>query len=120
MFTFAVAVAVVVCCDHRKFRLKWPWEQDRQMALYNRSSQLIQVASQPEKVFMSLRAGHVDNGWCLSHLPEAGCFFSHYCANAQSKQVMKKLYTALVDSEFQSFREIGSGNGSFPIEYIHF
>lgn len=75
----------------RKFRLKWPWEQDRQMAIYNRSSQFIQVASQPERVFMTSRAGYTD-GWCLSHLPEAGCFFSHYCANARSKQVMRSLY----------------------------
>ena len=26
----------------RRFRLKWPWEQDRQMAVYNSSSHLIQ------------------------------------------------------------------------------
>jgi hypothetical protein len=76
----------------RKFRLKWPWEQDRQMALYNRSSHLIQIASQPERVFMSLHAGKGEGGWCLSHLPEAKCFISHYCANAKSKQVMRKLY----------------------------
>lgn len=76
----------------RRFRLKWPWEQDRQMAVYNRSSQYIQVASQPERVFMQSRAGHGDAGWCLSHLPEANCFIAHYCANAYSKQVMRKLY----------------------------
>eukprot|EP01031_Cornospumella_fuschlensis_P043387 gene43387-53044_t len=27
----------------RRFRIKWPWEQDRQMALYNRSEKFIQV-----------------------------------------------------------------------------
>jgi hypothetical protein len=81
----------------RKFRLKWPWEQDRQMAIYNRSSQYIQVASQPNKVFMNLKAGHTD-GWCLSHLPEAGCFFSHYCANSHSKQVMRKIYDNLLSA----------------------
>ena len=27
---------------NRRFRLKWPWEQDRQMAVYNSSSQYIQ------------------------------------------------------------------------------
>lgn len=32
----------------RKFRMKWPWEQDRQMALYHRSPQHIQVASHPD------------------------------------------------------------------------
>lgn len=71
---------------HRKFRLKWPWEQDRQMAVYNRSSAVIQVASQPGRPHMQTRAGYVD-GWCLSHLPGSGCFISHYCANAHSKQV---------------------------------
>lgn len=60
------------------------------MAVYNRSSHLIQVASQPDRVFMQKRIGFTD--WCLSHLPEAGCFVSHYCANAHAKQVMKKIY----------------------------
>jgi hypothetical protein len=77
--------------DNRKFRLKWPWEQDRQMAVYNRSSQFIQVAAQPERAQMQTRAGLLI-GWCLSHLPGSGCFISHYCANAHSKQVMKSLY----------------------------
>lgn len=76
-------------CD-RKFRLKWPWEQDRQMAVFNRSSEFIQVASQPERVHMQARIGF--NDWCLSHLPEAGCFISHYCANGHAKQVMRALY----------------------------
>jgi hypothetical protein len=75
----------------RKFRIKWPWEQDRQMALYNRSSHLIQVASQPNQPLMDMKRGHKD--WCLSHLPEAGCFVSHFCANAHSKQVMMKKYS---------------------------
>ena len=30
----------------RRFRLKWPWEQDRQMSVYNVSKDYIQVASQ--------------------------------------------------------------------------
>mmetsp|Transcript_22805 Transcript_22805/g.20715 ORF Transcript_22805/g.20715 Transcript_22805/m.20715 type:complete len:114 (-) Transcript_22805:14-355(-) len=74
----------------RRFRIKWPWEQDRQMAIYNRSSQYIQIASQPEKSMMDLRAGIKD--WCLSHLPGSGCFISHHCANAHSKQQLIKLY----------------------------
>lgn len=61
------------------------------MAIYNRSSNFIQIASQPERVFMQSYAGKL-NGWCLSHLPEARCFFSHYCANGHSKQVMRRLY----------------------------
>jgi len=78
--------------NRRKFRLKWPWEQDRQMALYNRSSQLIQVASQPERTFQQAGLGFRPDSWCLSHLPTAGCFISHYCANGQSKQTMRRLY----------------------------
>lgn len=31
----------------RKFRIKWPWEQDRQMAVYNRTPDSIQIASDP-------------------------------------------------------------------------
>lgn len=54
----------------RKFRIKWPWEQDRQMAIYNRSSDLIQLASQPDQPMMDMRAGIKD--WCLSHLPGSG------------------------------------------------
>lgn len=77
---------------HRRFRLKWPWEQDRQMAVYNRSSQHIQVASQPERIFMQAKAGIV-NGWCLSHLPDAECYISHYCANAKQKQEMRRIYS---------------------------
>jgi hypothetical protein len=76
----------------RRFRLKWPWEQDRQMAVYNRSSQHIQVASQPERIFMQAKAGIV-NGWCLSHLPDAECYISHYCANAKQKQEMRHIYS---------------------------
>lgn len=32
----------------RKFRTKWPWEQDRQMALFHRSPDHIQIASHPD------------------------------------------------------------------------
>ncbi len=78
-------------CIYRKFRIKWPWEQDRQMAIYNRSSNFIQIASQPDRIYMQAYRGF-NGGWCLSHLPEAGCFISHFCANGHSKQVMKKLY----------------------------
>lgn len=74
----------------RKFRLKWPWEQDRQMALFNRTPEHIQVASQPEKLHMDMRAGHHD--WCLSHLARSGCFISHYCEGSHSKLRMKERY----------------------------
>lgn len=74
----------------RKFRIKWPWEQDRQMAVYNRSSEYIQVASDPDKVMMKNHKGV--NDWCLSHLPGSGCFISHYCSNANSKITMSKMH----------------------------
>lgn len=74
------------------------------MAVYNRSSHLIQVAAQPKRATMQTRAGYVI-GWCLSHLPGSGCFVSHYCANANSKQVMKKLYG-------------GSAGGSGAVEEV--
>lgn len=77
----------------RKFRLKWPWEQDRQMAVYNRTAEHIQIASQPQRPHMQTRAGHII-GWCLSHLPGTGCFVSHFCANSYQKQVMRNLYGA--------------------------
>ena len=31
----------------RKFRLKWPWEQARQQAVYNRTPEHIQVGARP-------------------------------------------------------------------------
>jgi hypothetical protein len=111
---------------HRKFRLKWPWEQDRQMAVYNRSSSLIQVASQPHRAHMQTRAGAVD-GWCLSHLPGSGCFISHYCANAHSKQVMRELYTASLAAdghggggEGGKGEGAGAGADSIEIHYLSF
>ena len=113
--------------QNRKFRLKWPWEQDRQMAVYNRTSELIQVASQPHRAHMQVRAGFVD-GWCLSHLPGSGCFISHYCANAHSKQVMKELYSLKVvveegkadaDHLRTDFSVTGDGSG-VNVQYLSF
>ncbi len=80
------------------------------MAVYNRSSQYIQVASQPERVHMQARIGFTD--WCLSHLPEAGCFISHYCANSHAKQVMKRVYATETEGE-------GLNHG-FPVHYLTF
>ena len=40
----------------RKFRIKWPWEQDRQMAVYNRTPHHIQIASDPN-------AGELKSYW---------------------------------------------------------
>ena len=57
------------------------------MAVYNRSSSFIQVASQPERAFMY----HAPE-WCLSHTPRADCFVQHFCENKSSKRRMMQLY----------------------------
>jgi hypothetical protein len=36
----------------RKFRTDWPWEQDRQMAIYNRTPEFIQITSHPHLIMM--------------------------------------------------------------------
>lgn len=82
------------------------------MAIYNRSKEVIQIASQPERIYMQGRAGVV-NGWCLSHLPEARCFISHYCANAKSKQIMRNRYQTTESEEDNE--HIG-----FKINKLHF
>ncbi len=89
------------------------------MAVYNRSSALIQVASQPHRPHMQTRAGAVD-GWCLSHLPGSGCFISHYCASAHSKQVMKELYGASLLQEAVGEGGNGDSTGSIEIHYLSF
>lgn len=89
MLTFTVQLMFFLSLL-RKYRIKWPWEQDRQMWIYNTSKDSIAIASDPHHAYQSRYAGKKD--WCLSHLPESGCFVSHYCANSHSKQVMKKLY----------------------------
>lgn len=105
----------------RKFRTKWPWEQDRQMALFYRSPEHIQIASHPdypmlirEKQDPNSVLFQVENrssfdgstmqpdrdgspsivikDWCLSHLPGCGCFINHFCANPTSKQKMRVSY----------------------------
>ena len=89
------------------------------MAVYNRSSHLIQVAAQPERATMQTRAGYVI-GWCLSHLPGSGCFVSHYCANANSKQVMKKLYGGSAGSVSSgAVEDVGEG-GEIAVSYLSF
>eukprot|EP01041_Mallomonas_annulata_P005418 gene5418-10844_t len=83
----------------RKFRNNWPWEQDRQMALYNRSSENIQITSHPHLPMMPREPGSRRIAdWCFSHLPGSGCFISHYCADQYSKKQMKKIYSELVSS----------------------
>lgn len=107
MFAFCIAMPKLTLRLPRRFRIKWPWEQDRQMALYNRSEEFIQIASQPDRVFMEPRAG-ITNGWCLSHLPNFKCFISHYCADSRSKQVMRRLY------------ETESEKDEFEMRSVHF
>lgn len=111
------------------------------MAVYNRSSEVIQVASQPSRPHMQTRAGYVD-GWCLSHLPGSGCFISHYCANAHSKQVndatnanprhnpnpsitlnfeqvMKELY-ALETVPAEERADVGASDNTIEVHYLVF
>lgn len=78
----------------RKFRKQWPWEQDRQMAIYYRYSNKIQIASHPSKVMMPMVPGsrRIEGGLCLSHLPGSGCYIEHYCASPKSKQVLRERY----------------------------
>ena len=100
---------------NRKFRLNWPWEQDRQMAIYNRSSEYIQITSHPHLPHMPWGPQTVSDtlsvhtkkkhknkknnqrektvlDWCFSHLPGSGCYISHHCAHSKSKQVLRKKY----------------------------
>ena len=74
----------------RKFRIKWPWEQDRQMALFNRTPEHIQIAPDPGRSEMKNNYGW--SNWCLSHLPGHGCFISHHCAHKGSKAQLIQLY----------------------------
>ena len=80
-----------------------PWEQDRQMAIYNRTPEHIQITSHPHLPMMPWdmtkkgRHGKIVEGWCLSHLPGAGCIISHHCANKRSKQRMRETYTVSFD-----------------------
>jgi hypothetical protein len=64
------------------------------MAIYNTTSDKIQIASQPENEFMKKMPDSqlISGGWCLSHLPRSGCFISHFCANANSKAMMARKY----------------------------
>lgn len=93
---------------NRKFRLKWPWEQDRQMAIYNRSSESIQIASQPNQLFMHKRLGHID--WCLSHLPMSNCFISHHCENVSSKKRLMRIYSQLYRNNINNKNFIDNSN----------
>ncbi len=75
---------------HRKFRIKWPWEQDRQMAVYHRDPSHIQVASQPEQMHIDM-----EQDWCLSHLARASCYIAHHCEDKKSKKNMMNMYTTV-------------------------
>jgi hypothetical protein len=84
---------VMTITIHRKFRNSWPWEQDRQMALYHRTPEHIQIASHPDSSMLETKGSSlVTVDWCLSHLPQSGCFIAHHCANPASKQRMIEKY----------------------------
>jgi hypothetical protein len=76
------------------------------MALYHRSSQRIQIASQPNSSMLALDARGDDANWCLSHLPGYHCFISHFCANPSSKQRLRVLYR-LPQFDEQSYLDRG-------------
>lgn len=85
--------------SHRKFRSDWPWEQDRQMAIFHRMKDSIQLASQPDQAFMQVEvpgSRRIRGGWCLSHIPRSGCFISHYCEDQKSKRRLLKRYSQLL------------------------
>jgi hypothetical protein len=84
----------------RRFRLSWPWEQDRQMAMYEESSAGIQIASHPHLQMMPFQgSGHKVDGWCLSHLPLSGCFVAHHCSGKKSKLFLAQKYTKLLSNK---------------------
>ncbi len=63
------------------------------MALFNRSSENIQITSHPDEIFMpQVKGSKKIKDWCLSHLPGWGCYVSHFCANSYSKQVLRNQY----------------------------
>lgn len=76
------------------------------MAVYNTTSDKIQVSSQPENPFMRREKGSqlVSGGWCLSHLPRSGCFISHFCANHGSKALMDRKYRELLREDRYQLR----------------
>ena len=86
--------------DFRKFRTDWPWEQDRQMAVYHANPDSIQLASQPENSHMKREPNSrlIAGGWCLSHIPRSGCFFSHFCEDQKSKINMQKKYSGFLNT----------------------
>jgi len=84
----------------RKFRTSWPWEQDRQMAIYQRNVDKIQVSSHPHLPFMPREHGSRKiSDWCFSHLPGSGCFISHFCANHHSKEVLNTKYQSNLEKK---------------------
>jgi hypothetical protein len=86
--------------SRRKFRTDWPWEQDRQMAIFQRMGESIQIASQPDRPFMQVEvpgSRRIRGGWCLSHIPRSGCFISHYCEDQKSKRRLMKRYSQLLE-----------------------
>ena len=89
----------------RKFRINWPWEQDRQMAIYHRNPKHIQIASQPLKAHIDINAGHDD--WCLSHLAKSGCYISHHCEDKRSKKHMMNMY-GMIEEE----------SAHIPVQYL--
>lgn len=82
--------------NFRRFRTKWPWEQDRAYALFNHSRDTIMLLP-------NASAPHLPRGkynwkwspvlpWCFSHYPRAGCFIYHYCYQHNQKHRLLEKY----------------------------
>eukprot|EP00797_Seminavis_robusta_P037373 Sro986_g228130.2 (115) ;mRNA; r:28606-28950 len=68
----------------------------------NKVSQYIQVAIQPEQMYMEYTRGITH--WCLSHLPVSNCFIAHYCQTSQSKteELMPTYYQYIVNEYYNN------------------
>ena len=63
------------------------------MALYHKKPDHIQIASHPNSSMLETKGSSLATiDWCLSHLPQSGCFIAHHCANPASKQRMIEKY----------------------------
>lgn len=103
----------------RKFRTSWPWEQDRQMYLYNKSSELIQISSHPQLSYMPRKKKSkriLD--WCFSHLPGSGCFVSHFCADKRSKQQLRQTYQSYTEQWASKLGISLASISSFKVDII--
>lgn len=73
------------------FRTKWPWEQDRQMAVAHANDTIasyIQISPRPDLRCIPVKY----KDWCLSHISRSDCFIAHYCEDPFTKFTMMNRY----------------------------